>query len=110
MAGVPMMVHITDSPLPLPEILAHMKPGDIVTHCLHGRNHGIMGPEQQVILKEVVEAQRHGVIFDCAHGRSHFNFPLIEKALDQGFLPATASTPLTLSLPPRSPLFPMTTT
>jgi hypothetical protein len=27
MAGVPMMVHITDSPLPLPEMLAHMKPG-----------------------------------------------------------------------------------
>jgi dihydroorotase len=26
MAGVPMMVHITDSPLPLPEMLAHMKP------------------------------------------------------------------------------------
>src|SRR5215831_2431090 len=57
MAGVPMMVHITDSPLPLPEMLAHMKPGDIVTHCLHGRNHGIMGPERQLILKEVVEAQ-----------------------------------------------------
>ena len=34
MAGVPMMVHITDSPLPLPEMLAHMKPGDIVTHRL----------------------------------------------------------------------------
>jgi dihydroorotase len=60
LAGVPMMVHITDSPLPLPEMLAHMKPGDIVTHCLHGRNHGIMGPERQLILKEVVEAQRHG--------------------------------------------------
>jgi dihydroorotase len=42
MAGVPIMVHITDAPLPLPEILAHMKPGDIVTHCLLGRSHGIM--------------------------------------------------------------------
>jgi dihydroorotase len=110
MAGVPMMVHITDSPLPLPEMLAHMKPGDIVTHCLHGRNHGIMGPEQQLILKEVVEAQRHGVIFDCAHGRSHFNFPLIEKALDQGFLPDTVSTDLTFGSATRGPVFDMTTT
>jgi dihydroorotase len=110
MAGVPMMVHITDSPLPLPEMLAHMKPGDIVTHCLHGRNHGIMGPERQLILKEVVEAQRHGIIFDCAHGRSHFNFPLIEKALDQGFLPDTVSTDLTFGSATRGPVFDMTTT
>lgn len=41
--GVPMMMHITDSPIPLPELLAHMKPGDIVTHCYHGRAHGIHG-------------------------------------------------------------------
>ena len=54
-----MMMHITDSPIPLPELLAHMKPGDIVTHCYHGRAHGIMGQEKQLILKEVVEAQRH---------------------------------------------------
>src|SRR6266403_339511 len=61
--GVPMMMHITDSPIPLPELLAHMKPGDIVTHCYHGRAHGIMGQEKQLVLKEVVEAQRHGIIF-----------------------------------------------
>jgi dihydroorotase len=47
-AGVPLMIHITDTPLPLPEILAHMKPGDIITHCFHGRDHGIMGPEKAV--------------------------------------------------------------
>src|SRR5438270_1451389 len=41
-----MMMHITDSPIPLPELLAHMKPGDIVTHCYHGRAHGIMGQEK----------------------------------------------------------------
>jgi predicted amidohydrolase len=90
--GVPMMMHITDSPIPLPELLAQMKPGDIVTHCYHGRAHGIMGQEKQLILKEVVEALRHGIIFDCAHGRSHFGFPMIEKALDQVFLPDTIST------------------
>ena len=78
--GVPMMMHITDFPVPLPELLAHMKPGDIVTHCYHGRAHGIMGQEKQLILKEVVEAQRHGIIFDCAHGRSHFNFPYDRKS------------------------------
>jgi predicted amidohydrolase len=111
MAGVPLMIHITDTPLPLPEILALMKPGDIVTHCFHGREHGIMGPHKQLMLKEVVEAQRHGIIFDCAHGRGgHFNFPLIEKALDHGFLPDTISTDLTFGTATHGPVFDLTTT
>ena len=108
--GVPMMMHITDSPIPLPELLAHMKPGDIVTHCYHGRAHGIMGQEKQLVLKEVVEAQRHGIIFDCAHGRNHFSFPMIEKALDQGFLPDTISTDLTFTSATQGPVWDLPTT
>jgi len=104
------MIHITDTPLPLPEILAFMKPGDIITHCYHGRANGIMGAEKQFILKEVVEAQRHGIIFDCAHGRNHFSFPMIEKALDQGFLPDTISTDLTFGSATRGPVWDLTTT
>jgi len=109
-AGVPLMIHITDSPIPLPEILAEMAPGDIITHCYHGRAHGIMGQEKQFLLKEVVEAQRHGIVFDCAHGRSHFSFRMIEKALDQGFLPDTISTDLTFTSATRGPVWDLTTT
>jgi len=109
-AGVPLMIHITDSPIPLPEILAEMIPGDIITHCYHGRAHGIMGQEKQLVLKEVVEAQRHGIIFDCAHGRNHFSFPMIEKALDQGFLPDTISTDLTFTSATKGPVWDLTTT
>ena len=108
--GVPMMMHITDSPVPLPELIAHLKPGDIVTHCYHGRSHGIMGQERQLVLKEVIEAQRAGIIFDCAHGGNHFNFPLLEKALDQGFLPDTISTDLTLKTAMQGPVWDMATT
>jgi dihydroorotase len=108
--GVPLMTHITDSPIPLPELLVHMKAGDIVTHCYHGRAHGIMGQERQFVLKEVVEAQRYGIVFDCAHGRNHFSFPMIEKALDQGFLPDTISTDLTFTSATRGPVFDMPTT
>src|SRR5258708_154594 len=97
MAGTPMMAHITKTPLPMPKILESFKKGDIITHCYHGGENGIMGPDRQFILKEVLEAQRHGVIFDCAHGRmGHFSFPLIEKALDQGILPDTISSDLSL--------------
>jgi dihydroorotase len=112
MAGpnVPMMMHITDSPIPLPDLIAEMKPGDIVTHCYHGRANGIMGQEKQFLLKEVVEAQRAGIIFDCAHGRNHFNFRMIEKALDQGFLPDTISTDLTTTSATKGPVWDMPTT
>jgi dihydroorotase len=110
MAGVPLMIHITDSPIPLPDILAEMAPGDIITHCYHGRANGIMGQEKQFLLKEVVEAQRHGIIFDCAHGRNHFSFPMIEKALDQGFLPDTISTDLTLTSATKGPVWDLATT
>lgn len=108
--GVPMMMHITDSPVPLPALIEHMKPGDIVTHCYHGRNHGIMGQEKQFVLKEVVEAQRAGIVFDCAHGRSHFNFSMIEKALEQGFLPDTISTDLTMTSALNGPVWDLPTT
>jgi dihydroorotase len=108
--GVPLMTHVTDSPIPLPELIAHMKPGDIVTHCYHGRANGIMGQDKLFVLKEVVEAQRHGIIFDCAHGRNHFSFPLIEKALDQGFLPDTISTDLTFASASHGPVWDLPTT
>jgi dihydroorotase len=110
MANVPFMIHITDSPIPLPEILSEMAPGDIVTHCYHGRANGIMGPEKQFVLKEVVEAQRHGIVFDCAHGRNHFSFPMIAKALDQGFLPDTISTDLTFTSATKGPVWDLATT
>src|SRR5260370_34751723 len=69
-----------------------------------------MGQEKQFVLKEVVEAQRYGIVFDCAHGRNHFSFTMIEKALDQGFLPDTISTDLTFPSATRGPVFDMTTT
>ena len=57
-----------------------------------------------------MEAQRAGIIFDCAHGRSHFNFRMIEKALDQGFLPDTISTDLTMTSASRGPVWDLPTT
>ena len=112
MAGdVPMMMHITDSPVPLPDLVEHMKPGDIVTHCYHGRANGIMGNDKkETVLKDIVEAQRAGIVFDCAHGRNHFNFRLIEKALDQGFLPDTISTDLTSTSATQGPVWDINTT
>jgi dihydroorotase len=96
--------------VPLPALVEHMKPGDIVTHCYHGRAHGIMGQEKQFLLPEIVEAQKAGIIFDCAHGRNHFNFRMIEKALDQGFMTDTISTDLTMGTATQGPVWDLPTT
>jgi dihydroorotase len=111
MADVPLMVHITDAALPVPEILKFLKRGDIVTHCFHAFKNGIMGPQQEAVLEEVWAAQKSGIIFDCAHGRhGHFNFPFIRKLLERGFLPDTISTDLTLPAARRGPVFDLPTT
>ncbi len=110
MASVPLMVHITDALLPVPQILEFLKPGDVVTHCFHGFAYGIMGPEKKAILKEVWAAQKEGIIFDCAHGRMHFPFPFVRQALDAGFLPDTIATDLTLPSATRGPVFDLPTT
>ena len=110
MADVPLMVHITDALLPVPKILEFMKPGDIVTHCLHRYQYGIMGPEKKEILREVRDAQKAGVIFDCAHGRMHFTFPFVRMALDQGFMPDTIATDLSIPSATRGPVFDLPTT
>jgi dihydroorotase len=110
MADVPLMVHITDALLPVPKILEFMKPGDVVTHCLHRYQYGIMGPEKKEILREVRDAQKAGVIFDCAHGRMHFTFPFVRMALDQGFMPDTIATDLSIPSATRGPVFDLPTT
>jgi dihydroorotase len=110
MADVPLMVHITDALLPVPQILEFMKPGDVVTHCLHRYQYGIMGPEKKEILREVRDAQKAGVIFDCAHGRMHFTFPFVRMALDQGFMPDTIATDLSIPSATRGPVFDLPTT
>ena len=40
--GGPVMLHCTNPPVPLAELLALLRPGDIVSHFLHGRGSGIL--------------------------------------------------------------------
>ena len=92
-ARIPLMVHISDPYSPLPEILKLMRKGDVYTHIYNSHNHGILDADGK-ILPEVLAARARGIVFDSAHGRSHFSFSTAEKALKQGFLPDTISTDL----------------
>lgn len=94
-AGLPAMVHVGNTVEPLAEIVEWLKPGDVVTHAFTGRNHGILDVDGRVF-PEIVDARRRGVVFDAARGRNHLAFPVLKAAVEQGFLPDTLSTDMTL--------------
>jgi dihydroorotase len=85
-AEVPLMVHIGETPLPLGEILARLRPGDVVAHCYTGKDEGILDDEGKV-RESVNLARGRGIIFECAHGKSNFSYAVAESAIGQGFLP-----------------------
>jgi dihydroorotase len=92
--GLPTMVHVTDPPVPLSQILELLGPGDIVSHFFHGRGMGILD-EKKRVSDPVRKARERGFIFDIGHGRNHLNFTVARRALDEGFLPDTISSDLT---------------
>ena len=93
--GGRVMVHCTNPPAPMGELLALLRPGDIVSHFLHGRGHGILDAREQV-RREVRQARERGIVFDVAHGRMHVKFPIALAAIQQGFYPDTISSDLTM--------------
>ena len=93
-AGLPFMVHIGDSGESMTEVLPLLRPGDVVTHMMTGRKHGLLGADDKV-LPAVWEARERGVLFDAAHGRNHVTFPIVEALVDQGFLPDSLATDIT---------------
>ena len=92
--GLPVMVHIGDTDERLAAIVGRLRPGDVVTHALTGRKHGILVGDR--LDPAILEAQKRGVIFDAARGSNHLSFPVLETAAEAGFLPDTLSTDMNL--------------
>ena len=92
--GLPVMVHVGDTGEPLPEIFSYLRPGDVVTHALTGRKFGILRGDGRII-PEAFEARERGVLFDAARGRNHVAFPVMQAAVEQGFLPDSLATDIT---------------
>ena len=87
---MPMMVHIDEPPPMLPDVLARMRPGDILTHCFRAFPNAPITAEGRV-LDAVLEARSHGVIFDIGHGMGSFAFSTARAMLAAGFAPDTIS-------------------
>jgi len=93
LAHVPLMVHVSDTPIPLPEILDAMRQGDIATHILNGNAENVFGPDGRV-RREVRAAKERGVVLDIGHATIHCDFQVARRALGEGLVPTTLSTDL----------------
>jgi dihydroorotase len=93
LTGLPLMAHIGNAPPILDEVLALLRPGDIVTHAYHGKIGGVLTYGGRA-LPAFIDAVDRGVIVDVGHGRSSFSYRTAEQALDAGMPVHTISTDL----------------
>ena len=88
--GMKMMVHIDEPPPGLEEVLARMRPGDVLTHCFRAfpntpaRADGRVEPF-------VLAARQRGILFDIGHGMGSFAFATARTMIANGFLPDSIS-------------------
>lgn len=94
--GLPVVVHLSKAPPLFRELLPYLRAGDVVTHMYHP-GPGCLVDRAGKIGSEYVEARQRGVLFDTGTARFHTSFPVARAAIEQGFLPDTISTDLTLT-------------
>lgn len=88
--GLPMMVHIDNPPPSYEELVARMRPGDVLTHCFRPFPNSPATP-QGTVKPAVREARERGVLFDVGHGKGSFSWKTARAMLANGFLPDTIS-------------------
>ncbi|MGE0816203.1 MAG: amidohydrolase/deacetylase family metallohydrolase [Vicinamibacterales bacterium] len=87
---LPIMVHIGGGASPLERTLELLRPGDVVTHALHGRTGQILDATGR-ILPAVADARRRGIVMDIGHGSGNLSFAVAERAAAAGWFPDTIS-------------------
>ncbi len=87
---LPLMVHIGSGPPEVREVLALMKPGDILTHCFTGGTMRIIDDHGRLLddAKRVWDA---GVIMDIGHAAGSFSFVTAEAIMHAGHKPDVIS-------------------
>ena len=106
---MPLMVHSPLSSIPTERILDELRPGDILTHCVHGHGAGGIMSDDLKVLPAVRKKVEQGLRLDVGHGRGSFTFRVARAALEQGVAPGTISSDLhTYNL--HGPVFDLVTT
>jgi len=91
LSGTKLMVHVSGTPISLPEVLAYLGPGDISTHAFNGNPESILDGRGK-LRPEVRAAADRGVVMDVAHAGVHCDVEVVRASMEQGLLPDTIST------------------
>jgi dihydroorotase len=88
--GMPVMAHIDHPPPSYEEVVARLRPGDILTHAFRPFPNSPV-TAQGALSGAVLEGRKRGVLFDIGHGKGSFAFKTARAMLANGFLPDTIS-------------------
>ncbi len=91
--GLPLMIHPNASPVSFEDMMDELRPGDIVTHCFHKSDTGILD-DSGAVRPAARRAAQNGILFDVGHGQGSFAFDVAEAAMSQDFLPGAISSDL----------------
>ncbi len=89
--GLPLMVHIGAAPPALRDIFDVLTPGDVVTHCFHGKPGNTIS-ETPEMFERAKELAARGVLMDVGHGAASFDFAIARGAIRDGLRPHSIST------------------
>lgn len=86
LTGLPLMAHIGNAPPLLEDVLALLRPGDIVTHTYHGKVGGILEGDGTLI-RAFLDAVERGVVVATSHGRASYSFDVADRAVRELGMP-----------------------
>ena len=90
--GLKVMVHSSNSPVSMTELLNTLRKGDIFTHAYHGGANNVSEDNFECIKN----AKKRGIIIDAGlAGHVHTDFKIMESAVRCGAIPDTISTDIT---------------
>jgi dihydroorotase len=88
--GMPLMAHIDHPPPSYEDVLARLRPGDVLTHAFRPFPN-TPTTAQGTVKRVVLDARERGVLFDIGHGKGSFAFKTARAMLANGFSPDTIS-------------------
>ena len=88
--GLPLMAHIDEPPPSYEDVIARLRPGDVLTHAFRPFPNS-PATAQGTVKPAVLAARKRGVLFDIGHGMGSFAFKTARAMLANGFAPDTIS-------------------
>ncbi len=88
--GIPLMAHIDEPPPTYEDVIAKLRPGDVLTHAFRPFPNAPC-TAQGGVKASVLAARKRGVLFDIGHGMGSFSFKTARHMLASGFEPDTIS-------------------